>query len=300
MKTKLILLIMTICACNSVSAQVFFKTECFGMSSYRDSDNNKVGNSKGSAIVTQLGANIPLSVNTNERNQPTVWGIGVNGAYVSLNNKNFNHHLVLSEIYNANVSFIHSRPLNDKWSLMASVGIGLYAPKLSNLGFKNFLGSAGVLFTREIYPNLEVGIGLAINNTFGYPMIFPASYFSWIYDRKVVVNLSAFEGLEFSAGYNLTEFLFLGVIAEMNGQAAFVKKDGKDMIFSHQYNVFGGRAEIKFSKSFSLPITIGFHTERLAYYDKRTLSAFFKTLGRDYDPSFKMSPYLSIGLKYGF
>ncbi|EDV05186.1 DUF6268 family outer membrane beta-barrel protein [Bacteroides intestinalis] len=33
-----------------------------------------------------------------------------------------------------------------------------------------------MVFVRRIFPNLELGAGLALNNAFGYPMALPALY----------------------------------------------------------------------------------------------------------------------------
>ena len=85
-------------------AQVTIKTEYFGTSAYRDEHNQKVGNSKGSAMVYHGSANLPLSMKKNENNQPTIWGIGLSGDYASLNNKNIAEPLVLSEILNLQMS----------------------------------------------------------------------------------------------------------------------------------------------------------------------------------------------------
>ena len=68
------------------TAQITIKTEYFGTSAYRDEHNQKVGNSKGSAMVYHGSANLPLSMKKNENNQPTIWGIGLSGDYASLNN----------------------------------------------------------------------------------------------------------------------------------------------------------------------------------------------------------------------
>ena len=98
--------------------------------------------------------------------------------YASLNNKNIAEPLVLSEILNLQMSLFHVRPLSEKWSMMASVGVGVYTDdtRFSRLRFRNVLGSAGLVFVRRILPNLELGAGLALNNAFGYPMALPALY----------------------------------------------------------------------------------------------------------------------------
>ena len=65
--TVLVLMLSVEC-----TAQITIKTEYFGTSAYRDEHNQKVGNSKGSAMVYHGSANLPLSMKKNESNQPTI------------------------------------------------------------------------------------------------------------------------------------------------------------------------------------------------------------------------------------
>lgn len=58
--------------------------------------------------------------------------------------------------------------------------------------------------------------------------------------------------------------------------------------------------ELTLSRSFSIPLTIGFVADRAAYYDDRSLKAFFKGMSREYDPHFSPAFYASVGIKYGF
>lgn len=280
--------------------QIIFKTEYFGQSSYRDDNNNKVGNSKGSAFVYQGLANIPVSVKIDDNNKPTIWGFGLNGAYASLKNKDFTEDLVLSKILNLNLSLYHMRPLNDRWSLMASVGFGVYAPdsRLSKIGFKHVLGNAGVIFIRQLNPNLEIGGGLALNNTFGYPMVFPAFYFNWRYNKQYNVKISAMDGFEMSIGYSPKDFLELSLVAEVNGQMALLERNNKDVMFTHQYIVAGIRPEFKISKSFSIPLTVGINAMRAGYFNNRSIKALFNS--GEYDPYFQISPYASAAIKIAF
>lgn len=285
--------------CTSINAQITFKTEYLGKSSLLDSDRNKVENSKSSALVYKGGINLPLSIKMDNKKRPIVWGIGASGSYTSFNNQNIPKDLVLSEIMNLQLALYHMRPLNDKWSMMASAGFGIYTPdtRFSNIGFKNILGNAGVIFIRHLKPNLEIGGGLAINNTFGYPMLFPALYFNWTYEGRFAFKVSMMDGGHLSAKYDVNKSLSLSLIAEMSGQGALLEKDGKDVLFSHQYVVIGLRPEIKINKYISIPITVGMNATRSAYYTERRLKAMFKS---DFDADFKESFYGSIGIKIGF
>jgi hypothetical protein len=287
---------------SSINAQqVMFKTEYLGSSSYRlseDGKNEKVGNSKGSAMVFQGGVNIPLSIKMNENNRPTSWSLNVGGSYTKLDNKNFTEPLVLDEMLNLGVSLNHLRPLNDKWSVMATIGGGIYMPgtNFSGIGFKNILGSVGVVFIRHLKPNLDLGGGLAVNNSFGFPMIFPAVYLNWKTEGKFDVKVSMMKGLEMSVGYDVNENLRLYLIAEMNGQVALLEQDGKDKMFSHAYLVTGFRPEIKIGRNISIPVTVGINAWRPAAMTERKLKSIFQ----DKEYYFQASPYVSVGFKMAF
>ena len=284
--------------------QLSFKTEYLGSSGYYflppgDKPREKIGDAKGSAVVYQGAFSMPLSMKLNANNRPTAWGIGLGGSYTSLNNKNFTDHMV-SEIMNLQVGLYHLRPLNDKWSMRASVGVALLAPSadLSKIRFKHVLGSGGIVFIRHLKPNLSIVGGVAINSSLGYPMIFPAVYLNWELDGKFDVNVELVEGLDVSAGYSLNDWFKLSYALEMNGQAALLEKDGKDVIFSHQYIVTGFRPEIKVGKTgLSMTAMAGLNLFRPASYSDRTLKGVFAA---DNDYYFSVSPYVSFGIKYNF
>ena len=110
-------------------------------------------------------------------------------------------------------------------------------------------------------------------------------------------NLSMANGLNIKAGLNVNKYLTLSLIAEMNGQTALLEKDGKDVMFTHQYIVFGLRPELRLGKRVSVPITAGINAIRSAYYTDRTLKAMVKS-GDDY--YFQISPYESAGITINF
>lgn len=288
----------------SIAQQITFKTEYLGSSGYYylppgEKPKEKIGDGKGSAIVYQGAVSIPLSIKINENNRPTAWGIGLGGAYVSLKNKDFREEMV-SEIMNLQLGVYHLRPLNDRWSLRASVGMGVFTPStdFSKISFKNVLVSGGAVFIRHLNPNLDIGGGVAINSSLGYPMVFPAVYVKWKTDGKFEVNIELGDGLDISAGHHFDDKFKLSYAFEMNGQVALLNKDGKDVIFSHQYIVTGFRPEIKFGeKGLSAIGMAGLNLYRPASYSDRTLKGVF---AGDNDYYFSVSPYASVGLKMKF
>jgi len=300
-KTCLGLILISILVGQQAKTQAFFRTEYLGSSAFRDEENQKTGG-KGSAMVYQGGFNIPFAVKMNENDRPTGWGIAMGGSYTNLDNKKLSEHIRLKEILNLQLALSHIRPLNNKLSLLASIGVGLYmdTPSLSHASFDNVLASGGAIIIWHLRKNLDLGGGLALNTTFGYPMVFPAFYINWYIDGKYKVNLSMVNAVELSAGMDINKYAALNLVVEMNGSLALMKVDEKKKMFTHQYITAGLQPEIKLLKSLSIPITIGITADRTAYYEDRSLKAFFKGMKREYDPHFSPSFYCSAGIRYGF
>lgn len=284
----------------AVCAQVYVKGEYIGSSKYRDEDNNKTGG-KGDAKMLLGGLQIPLSMKMNDNNRPILWSVAFGGSYTSFDNTDISRNLCPSEILNAQLSLLHIRPISQNWSIMASLGAGSYIAHtdLSKIRMKNILGHGGLVFVWHLRDNLDVGMGLAVNTSFGYPMAFPALYLNWGLSGRYEVNVSMMNALEVSAGINFNKTFKLSLVAEMNGALALEKVDGKDMMFSHQYIKAGLRPEFTFGK-LSIPVTVGISAVRPAFYTERSLKSFFKSMDREYDPYFSIAPYVSVGLMYKF
>ena len=312
MKCLLTSLIIGLMYCAQINAQVYFKTEYISSSKYQDEDGNKNGG-KGDMKTIQGGAKIPLSVKMNENNRPTAWAVAISGSYASMDNKNLSKDLYLREMLNAQVGLIHMRPLNEKWSMMALLGAGWYTSDLSKMSGRSILGQGGVLFIKHAKPNMDWGVGVALNNVLGYPMIFPSLYFDWRLEGKYQFKISMYNTFEASASMKVSDRFKLSLIGEANGLTAVVERNGKTMLFVNQYGYAGLQPEFTIGKSLSIPITIGVSMSREVYYKERTIKAFFddnKSISFDKDgfaeidsdkrPGFGISAYCSVGIKYEF
>ncbi|QBQ40933.1 histidine kinase [Sphingobacterium psychroaquaticum] len=300
-KLSLLLIMALSYTISPAQVSVELKSEYIGKSSYRFMENEKsekVGDSKGGALIHQGSINIPLSFKLNEKKRPTMWTLSVAGAYAKLDNENFTEPLVVDEIVNAGINLNHLRPLNDRWSMLASIGGGIYMPstKISDISLNNTLGNAGIVFIRHLKPNLDLGGGVAFNNSFGTPMLFPAFYLNWRTEGKYSVNIALMNGLAVSAGYDVGKSLRISVIGEMNGQVALLEQDGEGKMFSHMYMIGGLRPEIKIGKKLSIPLTGGISAWRPAQMNDRTLKSIFK----EQNYYFQSAIYASAGLKMKF
>jgi len=299
---KLFLILSTILFTSIQSyAQVYLKTEYIGSSKFRDADNNETGG-KGDAKIFSGGVQIPLSVKMNENNHPTAWGIGLGGSYTSFGNKRIPNEQCPSDMVNAQLTFTHLRPISKNWSILAALGAGAYTTDtdLSKVSMRNVLGHGGLIFIWHLRDNLDLGMGAAVNTSFGYPMAFPAIYLNWELRGRYEVKIQMMNAFEVSAGMNMHKNFKLSIIGEMGGSLALEKINGKKMMFTHQYMIAGLRPEFVFGKSFSIPVTLGISALRPAFYTERSLSAFFKEMGREHDPHFPIAPYASVAFKYKF
>lgn len=281
----------------NMQAQITIKTGYISSSQYKDEDGQKTGG-KGDMRFVEGGINLPVSQKMNERNQPTVWMISAGAGYTSMNNKNLQSYIDVDQIINMQLNVTNIRPISKRWLLLTTIGAGVYTT--SDVKLKNILGQGGAVFIRQFKPNLSLGAGLAINNTFGYPMLFPAIYFDWSTEGRYQIKVSMLNAMEVSAGMRMNKYLNLKVVAEMNGSLALLEREGKDVVFSQQFIIAGLQPEVNFGNSFSVTATAGVSCSRIAYYTTRTLKAFFKDMSKDADPYFKPAAYVSMGMKYKF
>lgn len=291
-------LILFLVLSENMWAQVSIKTGYISSSRYKDEEGQKTGG-KGDLRFIEGGINIPVSQKMNERNQPTVWMISAGGSYTSMNNKNLQSYIDIDHILNLQLNVTNIRPISKRWLLLTTIGGGVYAAS-ADIRLKNILGQGGTIFIRQFKPNLSLGAGLAINNTFGYPMLFPAIYFDWSTEGRYQIKVSMLNAMEVSAGIRMNKYIDLNLVAEMNGTLALVERNGEDAMFSQQFIIVGLQPELTVGTSFSVVATAGVSCSRIAYYTNRTLKAFFKDMSKEIDPYFKPALYISMGMKYKF
>ena len=297
---KAVIFIMLSFAANAL-AQISVKTEYISKSKFYDAvaDTNT---GDGSAMIYSLGALVPLSMQAPEENDPyqraTAWGIGLNGTFVQMNNHNFPMGKEQpSQVMNLGVSAIHLRPLKERWSMLMAVGAGSYTPenRLSSIHIgENVVANGALLFVWHWRANLEIGAGAALNNTFGYPMLFPALYFKYKggFSDKFTIDVSLLDGGKVAFGYNYRENLSLKLVANIGGYAAYLRRNEQKEMFSSQTFFVGVEPEFKISKHVSIPLTIGGSFIRSGRYRERTLAAMFQSEAKNEDGTTRSSVFL--------
>ena len=285
----------------SALAQISVKTEYISSSKFYDAvaDTNT---GDGSAMIYSVGALVPLSMQAPKEDdpyqRPTVWGVSLNGTFVQMNNHNFplgKEHP--SQVMNLGVSAIHLRPLKERWSMLMAVGAGSYTPenRLSSIHIgENVVANGAFVLVWHLRPNIEIGGGVALNNSFGYPMVFPAFYFKYKggFSDKFTIDINLLDGTKVAFGYDYSENLSLKLVANIGGYLAYLRRNGQKEMFSSQTFFVGLEPEFKLGKHISIPVTFGGSFIRSGRYRERTLSAMFASEAKNEDGSARSSVFL--------
>ena len=282
-------------------AQISVKTEYIGNSEFYDAvaDTN-TGN--GSAMIYSAGAMVPLSMQTPAEDDPykraTIWGVALSGTFVKMDNQNFPIGKELpSQVMNLGATALHLRPLKERWSMLMALGIGSYTPenRLSAIRIdENVLANGALVFIWHWRPNLEIGGGVALNNSFGYPMVFPALYLKYKggFSDKFTIDINLLDGTKVAFGYDYSENLSLKLVANIGGYSAYLRRNGQKEMFSSQTFFVGLEPEFKLGKHISIPVTFGGSFIRSGRYRERTLSAMFASEAKNEDGSARSSVFL--------
>ena len=285
----------------SALAQISIKTEYISNSKFYDAvaDTNT---GDGSEMIYSVGALVPLSMQAPKEDdpyqRPTVWGVSLNGTFVQMNNHNFplgKEHP--SQVMNLGVSAIHLRPLKERWSMLMAVGAGSYTPenRLSSIHIgENVVANGAFVLVWHLRPNIEIGGGVALNNSFGYPMVFPAFYFKYKggFSDKFTIDINLLNGTKVAFGYDYSENLSLKLVANIGGYLAYLRRNGQKEMFSSQTFFVGLEPEFKLGKHISIPVTFGGSFIRSGRYRERTLSAMFASEAKNEDGSARSSVFL--------
>ena len=290
-----------LCFVAKTFAQISVKTEYISNSKFYDAvaDTNT---GDGSAMIYSVGALVPLSVQAPEGDdpfqRPTVWGVLLNGTFVQMDNHNFPIGKELpSQAMNLGVSAIHLRPLKKRWSMLMAVGAGSYTPenRLSAIRIgENVLANGAFILVWHLQPNLEIGGGVALNNSFGYPMVFPAFYLKYKggFSDKFTIDINLLDGTKVAFGYDYSENLSLKLVTNIGGYLAYLRRNGQKEMFSSQTFFVGLEPEFKIGKHVSIPLTVGGSLVRSGRYREHKLSAMFASEAKNEDGSARSSVFL--------
>lgn len=301
MKRYLILLVaITTVATAESFAQGFLKTEYITSSALRNKKGEKFGS--GDLLKVTGRYSLPLSVKRNEAGQPIVWAASVSGAYGTLNNKGYAAVINPDNILNAGINISHIRPISGRWSMVATLGGGIYSEP-NTIAFNSILINGGVIFLYRVRSNLDVGIGVGLTNSYGLPIVMPMSVFNWRLSGRYEVKVDIASGLEMSGAVKFDDRFKVRLIAmDMDGMSAVMKVNGEPMIYATSIMKSWLSAEYKTGRSSLFYIGAGSSWMRSVVLSKRSIKDFFNNMFNDPNGGlgFSGAGYFTIGFKYGF
>ena len=156
------------------------------------------------------------------------------------------------------------------------------------------MANGAFILVWHLQPNLEIGGGVALNNSFGYPMVFPAFYLKYKggFSDKFTIDINLLDGTKVAFGYDYSENLSLKLVTNIGGYLAYLRRNGQKEMFSSQTFFVGLEPEFKIGKHVSIPLTVGGSLVRSGRYRERKLSAMFASEAKNEDGSARSSVFL--------
>lgn len=220
MRSVIFMLSMTLMMLRAYGQEVELSATDLSSSMLKD----KAGNEYGKGCLQKYSAKltIPLSTKQDRLGRPSMWILSVNGHLGVLDNKDEAKELNPDRLINASANVSHVRHFSQKWCLIASLGAGIYADP-DHIRWNTLLVNGAAIFAYHWMPEVDVGLGGALTNSYGMPLLVPVAYLSWNKQGGYSLQVNMLNGMRIAGGVNLTDALKLKLTAlEMDGMSAVI------------------------------------------------------------------------------
>lgn len=264
---------------------------------------DKGGGEHGSGGMMRLSGRytLPLSHRMSDEQQMRVWNATLSASYNLLDNQGEAVTLNPDKVLNANLTVSHMRTLSERWSLMASLGCGVYAAP-NDIRWRSLLANGSFIFAYRLFDNLSIGIGGGLTNLYGAPMILPMGYLKWKTNGAYELTVDVANAPKVKVAKQMGRIARMELTAiEMDGMSSVMLIDGKQKIYSCTILKSGLGASFRMGGKTAAYIGIGGVWLRSCCLTDRNLKSFFKSIGSN-DNKYSFGPSLrcSVGLRYGF
>lgn len=293
MKRLISYTLLIICAV-SVSAQVQFNSDYVAPSTLIDCDGNNRG--KGSMARVAMIANLPFSYELDDNRQiARMWAITLSAKYANLNNTGVAGVYVPDRMLNTSINLTHIRPLGERWKLMASLGVGVYA-RPNHIVMKSVLANGGAVAVYKVRDNFDLGVGGGLTNSFGFPAILPMIYVNWSLKGEYQIDVSMVTGLKVTVKRKWDDKLSTSLTAfDMDGMSAVFRKEGKWKIYTTTLMRSYLEMDYKLNRHFSFFGGVGVTWKRSSRLSDRKFKNFYKFFRSDDKMHFKPAMMVRIG-----
>lgn len=211
-------------------SQGFINYENVASTTLKGKDGNKYGTGDLQRISGRFS--LPLYRSLNESNQPTAWGLTLSASYNKMNNEEEAQELNPDEVLNTTLTISHIRPLSERWSLMASLGAGIYAMP-DEIRWQSILANGAVFFIYRLHENLSIGLGGGLTNSYGAPILLPMGYLNWKTNGRynVIIDIANAPKVQVTTQIGNAVKMELTAI-EIDGMSAVINVDGKYKLYS--------------------------------------------------------------------
>ena len=291
---KILPLLLLILVIQPLQAQIDVKADYVGTSDLKDDDGNRVG--QGNMATLSAAYSQPLSFKLNERHQPTAWLMNLHARYSALDNEDGAEAYAPDDIFNAGLNVIHLRPLGQRWSLMATLGAGLYTD-LEEVSLNSFLLNGGAIFIYKINSQLDLGIGAGITNSYGAPAALPMFYVKYTTTGRYQIDLTMVGGMKLSVQRRWSDHFATTLhVLDMDGTSAVMKVDGRWKVYSTMLMRSMLMAEYMPTKKVQLSAGFGYTWRRSSRLSGRSFKNFYRSIFSDDDRMhFAPAPTFRIG-----
>lgn len=282
-----------------ILAQGYVRADYLTTSSITDKDGEKYGRSDLMKFTGRY--TVPLSVKKNANGNPIAWSATLGTAFAIFGNKGGAEAICPDRVLNASLNISHTRPLSDRWKLIATLGAGVYAAP-NDIAARSILANGAVIFAYRFSDNLNIGIGGGLTNAYGVPMIMPMGYLSWNTNGRFRLAVDMASGLRVVGSTSLSKRFRIELAAiEMEGMSAVRRIDGKSKIYSTMTMSSILMPVLQLSDKTSAFIGVGGSWLHTVSISDRSLKGFFKQFGSDENKyRFHPSMRFTLGFRYGF
>lgn len=278
--------------------QGFINYENVASATLKDKDGKEYGTGDLQRINGRVS--FPLSRSLNVRDQPTAWGLTLSASYSKMNNEGDARKLNPDEVLNTTLTVSHLRPLSERWSMMASLGAGIYAMP-DEIRWRSILANGAVFFIYRLHDNLSLGVGGGITNSYGAPLLLPMGYLKWQTEGRynVIIDIANAPKVQVTTEIGKACILELTAI-EIDGMSAVMNVDGEHKLYSSTMLRSGLTASLRVFEKASVYAGVGGVWKRSSRITDRNMKSFFKKFNDDTDRyNFGPSLRLSVGFQYG-
>lgn len=293
-----ILLAMIMTATFAKAQQVEVSGGMLTSSKFKDSEHNDYG--KGSMQQYNIKYTQSLSTRLSEDGRPIAWSATFASSYDRIDNSDMAAQYNPGEILNASLTVSHLRPISARWSIIASLGAGIYsAPK--EICWSSVLFNGACISVYKASDAVSLGGGVGLTNAYGAPMVVPMAYLRWTTSGRTTLDLTVVNGIKAVAAHKFTtRFSLAWNILDMNALMSTVKVDDKHKIYSSMMLRSFLQPTLRLGKKSSVCLSAGTNLVRTRKLTDRSIKYMFKPTRHADKRHFTPSAYFALGYKYGF